>query len=367
MTETTMLQQNCCHYLLQFSIEFIDLDQNYYAPSAQPQDEYIGATNANIYELDSVFLRDFVDQRKIQPWPNDALMPEKELLNTAAIGSEIDGTRYGVAHWVCGNFLFFNAQAPNFPQVSKLSDLESAIGPHHMIGQGLAADFKGKSTLGEFYLETAFDHYGGWQAANPHLQALDPILVADLERLMRLCDSGYCRSDQYHKHDPAFYARLFAQRKAQAFLGYPEGLHSVLAESAKCDAKSACLKDSQIDVVGFPSDDNGRHQISWVDSFVLDAGCQGTCAHDAAAFVEYMSSDSTYRTILLHTGAAPAYLLPAKAALYNDAEIVSQAHLYPKLKGLIESAQAPSDIGLNDELRILGAELDSQLPGNSPR
>ena len=70
---------------------------------------------------------------------------------------------------------------------------------------------------------------------------------------------------------------------------------------------------------------------------------------------------------MLHTGAAPAYLLPAKAALYNDAEIVGQAHLYPKLKGLIESTQAPSDIGLNDELRMLGAELDSQLPGNSPR
>jgi thiamine pyridinylase len=349
---------------LDVELEFIDLDQNYYAPGTQPQDEYIGATKANVYELDSVFLRDFVDQKKIQTWPNDVPLPAKELLKNAATGSEVNGIRYGVAHWVCGNFLFFNAQEPSFSKVRKLSDLENAIGSYHTIGQGLVADLKGKSTLGELYLETAFDHYGNWQAAKPHLQALDPILVADLERLVRLRDGGHCRSDQYYRHDPTIYARLFARRKARAFLGYSEDLHSVLAESAKCDANSACLKDSQIDVVGFPSDDNGRHQISWVDSFVLDAGCRGKCAQDAAAFVEYMSLDSTYRTILLHTGAAPAYLLPAKEALYNDAEILRRAHLYPKLKDLIESAQAPSDIGLNDELRTRGAELDSQLSGD---
>jgi thiamine pyridinylase len=257
---------------------FIDLDQNYYALGTQPQDEYIGVTKANVYELDSVFLRDFVDQKKIQTWPNDALLPEKELLKNAAIDSEVDGIRYGVAHWVCGNFLFFNAQELNFSKVRKLSDLESAIGPHHAIGQRLATDLKGKSTLGELYLETAFDHYGNWQAAKPHLQARAPILATDLERLVRLCDSGYCRSDQYHRHEPTIYARLFARRKAQAFLGYSEDLHSALAESAKCDANSACPHDSQIDVVGFPSDDNGRHQISWVDFFVLDAGCRGKCA-----------------------------------------------------------------------------------------
>jgi thiamine pyridinylase len=148
-------------------LEFIDLDQDYYAPGMQPQDEYIGATDANVYELDSIFLRDFVDHKKIQPWPNAVPIPEKELLKNAAIGSEIDGTRYGVAHWVCGNFLFFSTQEPGFPQVRKLSDLERIIGLRHMIGQGLAADFKGKSTLGEFYLETAFDHYGGWQAGKP--------------------------------------------------------------------------------------------------------------------------------------------------------------------------------------------------------
>jgi thiamine pyridinylase len=349
-------------------LQFIDLDGNYYAPGSQPQDEYIGATKADVYELDSVFLRDFVNQKKIQLWPSDALLPEDELVKNAASGSRIDGARYGAAHWACGNFIFFKGGDGGFSEIKSLSDLEAAIGkPAHPIGKGLATDLKGKSTLGEFYLMAAVDHYGDWQDAKSHLGAVDPILENDLERLVKLCDAGYCRSDQYHSKDPGIYPRLFAQQKARAYLGYSEGLHDVLAESAQCDASSQCLGDSQIDVSGFPSDDNGRHQISWVDSYVLDADCNQTCTTDAVAFVKYMNSDEVYKTILLHTGPAPAYLLPAKAALYQDPEVVGRAHLYPKLKSLIESAYAPSDVDLNGELRKRGTEIDGQLPNNTAK
>ena len=346
-------------------LQFIDLDQNYYAPGSQPQDEYICTTKADVYELDSIFLRDFVDRKKIQLWPVDALLPEDNLLKNAASGSKVGNARYGAAHWACGNFIFFRSDDHAFSNLAKLSDLEKVIGiAGHPSGQGIATDLKGKSTLAEFYLEAAFDHYSDWQDVEPHLSAIDPALKADLGRLVKLCDTGYCRSDQYHKHDHGIYARLFARQKARAFLGYSEELHSVLAESAQCDASSSCLGDSQIDVAGFPSDDNGRHQISWVDSYVLDAGCNGACTADAVAFVKYMNSDEAYKTILLHSGSVPAYLLPAKATLYGDAELVGRAHLYPKLRSLIETAYAPSEIDLNAEIRERGIEIDCQLPSN---
>jgi len=344
------------------SLTFIDLTSNYYDATKA---NYIGSTSADVYELDSVFLKEFVKKQKIRPWPANVLLPEDRLVRNAAAGSKMGGVRYGAAHWLCGNFIFFKKTDVAVVGVKRLSDLEKAIGgSDHPQGRGLAADLKGKSTLGEFYLETAFDHYGDWPKAHEHLKSMDPVLEHDIVRLIDLCDPGMCRNTDYHNNDPDIYGRLFADQKARVLLGYSEGLHPVLVEGAQCKQKTGCLTDSDIDVVGFPSDDNGRHQMSWVDSYVLDRGCDPQRTRDAATFVGYMQSDQVYKMILLHSGVAPAYLLPAKAALYQDQEVVRVAHLYPQLKSLIEDAEVPSDVGLNDELRGKGAQLDRELSCN---
>lgn len=343
-------------------LQFTDLTSNYYDPSKA---NYIGSTSADVYELDSVFLKDFVTKKKIKQWPANVLLPEDQLVRNAAAGSKVDDIRYGAAHWVCGNFIFYKRTDDALAGVKRLSDLEKELGgSNHPPGRGVAVDLKGKSTLGEFYLETAFDHYADWPKAHDHLKSMDPVLEHDIVRLIDLCDPGMCRSADYHSSDPDIYARLFADQKTRVLLGYSEGLHAVLVESAQCKQKTECLTDSDIDVVGFPSDDNGRYQMSWVDSYVLDRGCDQQRTADAATFVEYMESDQVYKMILLHTGVAPAYLLPAKAALYHDQEVIRVAHLYPQLMSLIEDAEVPSDVGLNDELRAQGAQLDRELSCN---
>lgn len=196
------------------------------------------------------------------------------------------------------------------------------------------------------------------------MSSIDPVLEYDLVRLINLCDPGMCRNTDYHSYDPDIYAKLFDDQNVRVFLGYSEGLHPALVESIECKQGTPCLKDSDIDVVGFPSDDNGRHQMSWVDSYVLDSDADQQRTADAAEFLKYVQSDEVYKMILLHSGSAPAYLLPAKASLYQDAEVLHAAHLYPQLKTLIEDAEVPSEVGLNDELRARGAQLDRQLSCN---
>lgn len=263
------------------------------------------------------------------------------------------------------NFIFYKKTDGAFAGVRRLSDLEKRLGgSNHPPGRGLVVDLKGKSTLGEFYLESAFDHYGNWQEAQDHLRSMDPILEHDIVRLIDLCDPGLCRNGDYHNDDPGIYARLFADRKARVLLGYSEGLHTALVESSQCEPNTDCLMDSDLEVIGFPSDDNGGHQMSWVDSYVLDRGCDQQRTADAAEFVKYVESDQVYKTILLHSGVAPAYLLPAKAGLYRDQEVIRLAHLYPRLKRLIEDAEVPSDVGLNGELKAQGAQLDRELSCN---
>jgi len=316
------------------------------------------------YELDSVFLQDFVKSQKIQPWPDGALLPENQLLGNAVTGSKSGTTRYGVAHWVCGNFLFFRKDDTDLANVKSLTGLEKTLGlPVHSKTKGLMVDLKGKSTLGEFYLETAFDHYATWAEVSARLSAPDPVLEGNLKRLVPLCDTGYCRNQEYHESKPGIYGRQFARGNGRALIGYSETLHQTLSETSDaCSSDDKCLTDADIDVAEFPSDDAGEHQISWVDSYVLDVSCNKQCSADAVAFVSYMNSDAVYKQILLHEGTAPAYLLPAKASLYQDTDLLKAAHLYPKLKAIIENATAPGGAGLNDSLRNIGKTLDSHLP-----
>src|SRR5258708_7387221 len=87
----------------------LDLSDNYYAPPKPGKTDrtYIGDVETDVYELDSVFLADFVKDHKIQPMKDDILLPQAALLKNAYIGSTLDGTRYGSPHWVCGDFLFY--------------------------------------------------------------------------------------------------------------------------------------------------------------------------------------------------------------------------------------------------------------------
>lgn len=55
-------------------LSLVDLSANYYAPpkaGAAPDPTYIGDAQADVYELDSVFLADFVNGKKIQALPEE--------------------------------------------------------------------------------------------------------------------------------------------------------------------------------------------------------------------------------------------------------------------------------------------------------
>ena len=79
------------------AVNLPDLTSNYY-DSKKPN--YIGTTKADVYELDSVFLKEFVKNGLVKQWPPNVLLPEDQLVRNAAAGSKVEGIRYGVAHWL---------------------------------------------------------------------------------------------------------------------------------------------------------------------------------------------------------------------------------------------------------------------------
>lgn len=345
-------------------LSILDLRSNYYGPE---QPNFIESVDADIFEVDSILLAQFVADDKIRELPTDTLLPQSELLTNAYVGTQVNGKRYGAAHWVCRDLLFSTkAAAPVFP-VRTLADLEAFIGSGDDTDR-LIVDLKGQLTLGEFYLVSAFDRYSDTDRALIAAESLDLALQDDIIRLLKLCPPGGCRSHAFHD-DPGVYGQLFARKRAKALIGYSEILHDVLSEHQKCG--DACLSDSDLAVSDLPLDDRGSTPITWVDSFTINSNCAAQCLADASAFIRFMSQDSTYLKLLLPddvmpesgspTTVVPTYLLPAKAALYSNAALLQRAHLYPELRTLVENSTVPTADQLNAKLRRIGSQLDKNL------
>jgi thiamine pyridinylase len=341
----------------------LDLSNNYYSPDKKDDvNTYIGNVQADVYELDSVFLTDFVKHNKIKPLPDDVLLPADQLLKNANSGSMIDGKRYGSAHWACGNFLFITkAGTPTNPPTT-LKDLAALMGSEP--NQKMMVDMKGRLTIGEFYLGAAYAKYKEWSAVKDHLQTADTALEDDLIRIVKMCPTGMCRDSIFHELT-GFYGQEFANGRAKTLIGYSELLHSVLTEG---------MADGDFDVYALPLDDAGTAPISWVDSLTVDAKCGSDCFARAAKFIKFMQRDDVYMKMLLPGKPSylsypiaqtpppvPAYLLPAKASLYSNADLVKVASHYPKLKTIIEGAAVPSTEGWNDSLRKVSADVDAAI------
>jgi thiamine pyridinylase len=337
----------------------VDLTDNYYGTFTPA---YVGCVKADVYELDSVFLHDFAVNKKIQPLPEAAKLPSDGFLKNAMAGSMVDGVQFGSPHWVCGNFLFFARGDKKMDGLGTIKKLTHAIGMHPPTGSGLSVDLMGKSTLGEFYLNAAVDHFRDWDQVAAHVGAFDKTLEKDLVSIRNLCEQKTCRDPD--KHDTSFFAEQFGAKHARALIGYSEKLNGALqlaADKSKCPTAGSCLNDADIDVEEVPLDSHPSKVMSWVDSFVIDKKCEQHCLTDSAEFIRFMNEDDIYMSILLPPNGVPAYLLPAKASLYSNQDLLSHARLYPKLRSIIESSEVPSDLGLNEELRNIGRRVDKDL------
>ena len=346
-------------------LELPDLTDGYYDPKKTKN--FIESMQADVYEVDSVFLRDFVSTgssaastRKIQELPKELVPAENEFLPSAQRAARLDGRWYGVPHWVCGNLLFFDKSDAALATVHTLNDLTAVIGAAHKAGQGLPVDLKGKSTLGEFYLMALIDRYQDASKALSHLEPFDTSIEDDLKSLETLCDAGLCRDQGYHEA-AGFYQARFATHHGRAMIGYSESLYYVLSQTRNaCANQDHCRNDSDLTVSQAPLDEKGSTPMAWVDLLVVDKNCTSQCLRDASEFIHFLNSEPTLVQHL--TGYPPRYLMPARASVYANAELQKAAPLYTQLAPLLRDVATPTSSQLGPKLRDYGAKLDQDLP-----
>ena len=100
--------------------------------------------------------------------------------------------------------------------------------------------------------------------------------------------------------------------------------------------------------------------MSWVDLLVIDKDCTGQCLKDATAFIHYLNSEPTLISQL--TGWPPRYLMPARASVYQNKDVIKAAPLYAVMRPILERAATPTDRHLGQDLRDYGHMLDKDLP-----
>ena len=358
-------------------LEFVDLGDYYNGGlfEALQTDQ----PKVDVVEVDTVFLQDLVDNKLIEGLPDSVLKPEGTFLPVASKSATLNGKAFGVPHWVCGNFLFFRKDDPDAARLSKttkLSELEQVLNHPSTEEQGLLADMRGKSTLGEIYLSTLVDEYQNPDEALRHLgdlTKLDPTASKTANRIFWLCPGGMNNNSKYHSNGQ-FYSRQFAHCKARAKISYSEDLYYVgdefLHGVATGEKGIGDPNKDEISVVGAPLADSGHKMLAWVDVVCLRSGLTKETKADAMDFIaEYTGSEFNRTLLTPSSGDAPRYLLPARAALYSDQTILKTAPLYPQLKEIVQDAVTVTASNLNGRLQEIGEELNKHVadtPSPSP-
>lgn len=340
-------------------LKIVDLSDNYYNES---KPDAVTNTNADVWEIDSVFLDDFAASGKIRPLPQELSVHPERFVPVARAATTFHGVTYTVPHWVCTNYLF-TTRGDDLARSTTLEDMTRAIPATHAPSRGLLVDLKGQSTLGELYLDALLDRDRTFEKAAAHLtlETLDSSIAQVLVDLRGMCDSQYCRDTALHNDDSS-YARLFAHEKGRALIGYSERLYFIERELNHGCRPHGCISLSALTVIAPPLAQSGVQPFAWVDGFAIAKGCVAQCLSDAQEFIAEVTSGNAVRSTLIpQNGDSPRYLLPAVAALYNDKALLKAAPLYAQLYPAVKDAIPVRALGLNQDLRAIGGRLDNVI------
>jgi len=340
----------------------ITFNPNYYDPA--PAAQGVLHEDADVHEIDGIFLRDFMDAHKLAPLSPGFAASLGKLVPLAESAARSNGQVVAIPHWMCSDFLFYRADEAALTGVHTIPGLEAAL--HAATpGHGLLLDMAGDA-LGELVFSYRLGQSGDATQAVAELGAPpDKLLIDTMQRILDLEPHGFGRSADYGARD-GFYARQFARRAGSAFVGYSEAIHDVLDETAtSCRHEDRCLTPADIHVGAWPFSGGGERQAVWVDMYGIDAHVHGALHQDAEDFIRYAMRAETYRELLVPPpGAVPRYLLPAREDVFHDPQILQTAPLYSQFRAIIDRGVVASAPHLQAKLRAAAASVDAALPAS---
>jgi thiamine pyridinylase len=276
----------------------------------------------DLVEVDTVLLGLLVSDKLVAQWSTAPPMSDWHPAGRSA--SSVNGSLYGVPHWLCGHFIF--SRDKRVVKVKNVTALLAALDKTNPNVTNLAGDLIGSWNLSALYLDAWADTHGPDGVASAVTPVLDQAVMGPFRLFSKQCEAGGknpCIDGAFHDNDLS--AQQFTEGKADAFLGYSERLNYMMRHGGK---------PSEIKIESAPLGE-GKRPILFVDAFVLRRDCGASCQDAASRFAAYMNAPETQEWVLMgrdkNTDAVPRYLLPATDSAFK-APLVSRNEYFKTLR-----------------------------------
>jgi len=332
----------------------INLNRNYYNPT-----DGIISEAADVYELDCIFLKDFIDRHKIQPLKS-IVLGQQNLLPIANIVYQ-NNLLYAQPQYIIGNFLFYSKRDTALLKIIKLRDLESKFGNKPNAKKGLLIDLADPVKVSKLYVDALLDEYEKTFIARKYctVENLDKITIENIRRLLPLINKSLVLSNI--NFEQGFYEKQFAKQNGRAFVGSSESLYEIINEINALPGKHLNLDD--IAVNDWNSSDSVPHSSGSVIALSMSSRLKmGQEIKDANHFMWFCNSIETFKLLMKSgRGKVPRYLLPPYKTYYQDTSITNYAPLYKRFYPLVLKMTAFTDAGMAEQLKFIGEKIKKEL------
>lgn len=296
---------------------FYDFDSLRTMLTAEP-----GAGGFHLVEVDAALLGELVDSQLVRPWSMRPAGLDWHPAATRAVS--MHGRTYGIPHWLCSYFVF--SREPAIVEAPTAERLVAALHKATPTTPGLAAKFAGDWDLTALYLDAWVDTYGAG-SMDAALPPADPSVIQSLRAVARECraaGSNPCLQGGLYGGSAEAAARVFADGRVDAFLGFSEHLHGMLRHAGR---------DRTIKLSLAPLG-TGKRPLVFVDALVMRRGCDARCETAATAFAAYLNRPETQEWIVMAedagADAVPRYLMPATLSAY-ERPLLKKDPYYPEI------------------------------------
>ncbi|MCX5971889.1 MAG: hypothetical protein NTV14_10390 [Coprothermobacterota bacterium] len=320
---------------------------------------------ADVYECDEGMLPEMIAADKLQPLAASEVPNPDDFLQICKDVAVKDGTWWGIPHWTCTDFMFYNKNDTELAAATTFSKLEAAIGgKDHPLGQGLLVQFMGYRTV-NYYKDCLMDLYKDDPATYWSYVDKDNVnmqVVGLMKRMIALEDPGIGRNALNAKISP-YLDTQFVYGNGRATVYYSEGLGYMadIIDNAQNAWFDTTLNLEDIAIMPFiQADTPVSASTGYVDSFCLDKSLTGQKRADALTFAQWVTSTKeNVRQVAPPDGSTVRYLSPARMSVYTDPGLLAVAPLYKSMLPAMQRGRyflPPADLdetGLEDKLNEL--------------
>lgn len=301
------------------------------------------STEADVYEVDEDGLRLLLDTERLQPFADNEIQEPGDFFPICKDVACIDDQWWGVPHWTCTYFMFYNKNDEELAAVQTFSELEQVIGgKNHPRGQGLLINLD-EEYCRFYYNDTIMDLYPNDPVAYYEFQDANNInedAVDIMTRIVNMTDPGMGRDPLSNKIFDNL-QRQFIYGNGRAYVYYSEAVgyfSKVIADAESYGDATLTLED--LAIKPFVQSGTGEAcQPGFVDSFCLDKSLTGQKREDAIKFITWVTSKDAVVKQVAPSPDFVRYLSPARLSVYADPELLEIAPLYEQMQPIMALAR----------------------------